>query len=134
VAEREEALLVEPPQAQAEEPEPKPDPAELAQLEAKLAELQDAQAAFARTQHELAARSDALSEREAEVANRERALEERADPKSTMDIEDLEARIRRLEQGGRTSPVAEQPTFSSGLRALQERGLRGRREPDEPLH
>ena len=49
------------------------------------------------------------------------------------DLEALEARIRRLEQGTR-DPEPEPQTFSSGLRALQERGLRSSRPPDEPLH
>ena len=46
-------------------------------------------------------------------------------------FEALEARIRRLEQRGHTTSEATQ-TFSAGLRALQQRGLRG--TPDEPLH
>jgi len=134
LAEREQALVVEAAPVPADEPQPTAHPVETARVEAKLAELRDAEAAFARTQHELAARSEALSEREAELAARERALEERAAPEATADIDALEARIRRLEQGKSQTRGTEQPTFSSGLRALQERGLRGRPEPDEPLH
>jgi Tfp pilus assembly protein FimV len=106
----------------------------LADVEEKLSELREAEKAFARTQHELAARSEALAEREAALAAREQALDEReAPPQSAADLEALEARIRRLEQGG--SGRVEQPqTFSAGLRALQSRGLRGGRDPDEPLH
>jgi len=49
------------------------------------------------------------------------------------DLEVLEARIRRLEQGGQ-GRTKEAQTFGAGLRALQERGLRGDRGPHEPLH
>ncbi|MEO5575314.1 MAG: hypothetical protein ABIR67_02915 [Gaiellaceae bacterium] len=114
-------------------PEAARDPDEFVQIEEKLAELGDAEQAFARTQHELAARSEALAEREAELTARERALAEREAPEPTPDLEALESRIRRLEQGGRGRP-AEQPTFSAGLRTLETRGLRGGRDPDEPLH
>jgi len=104
---------------------------ELAAVEAKLAELREAERAFARTHAELAARSDALAEREAAIAARERAVAA-AEAPPTPELEALEARIRRLEQGGKR-PEAEPQTFSAGLRALQERGLRGPAK-DEPLH
>ena len=109
-----------------------PRPDELAALEAQLAELRAAEHAFARTRAELAERSDALSEQEAALAARERAVAEKESP-ATPDLDALEARIRRLEQGGRKHE-AEPQTFSAGLRALQERGLRTSRSPDEPLH
>ena len=51
--------------AAAAEPTPEPSPDELARIEAKLAELHEAEKQFARTHAELAARSDALAEREA---------------------------------------------------------------------
>lgn len=110
-----------------------PPPDELERIEAKLTELREAEKAFLRTQQELAARSDALTEREAALAERERTLAAREAPPPSPDLELLEARIRRLEQGGQTR-AAEAQTFSSGLRALQARGLRGNRDPDEPLH
>ena len=110
-----------------------PPPDELERIEAKLAELREAEKAFLRTQQELAARSDTLTEREAALAERERTLAAREAPPPSPDLELLEARIRRLEQGGQTR-AAEAQTFSSGLRALQARGLRGNRDPDEPLH
>lgn len=114
---------------------PAPDSEDEDRIEERLTELREAEKAFARTQHELAARSEALSEQEAELATRERALAARETPEAKPDIEALEARIRRLEQGGGTSSLTEEPqTFSAGLRALQERGLRGGREPDPPLH
>ena len=71
---------------------------ELAAIEAKLAELGAAEEAFARTHAELAARSDALSEQEAALAARERAV---AAKEATPELDALEARIRRLEHGGR---------------------------------
>jgi hypothetical protein len=86
-----------------------------------------------RTQHELAARSDAITEQEAALAERERRLAAKEAPPASPDLEILEARIRRLEQGGRLR-TEEAQTFSAGLRALRERGLRSNREPDEPLH
>ena len=66
------------------------------------------------------------------MAARERAFTEKESP-ATPELEALDARIRRLEQGGR-KPEPEPQTFSAGLRALQERGLRAGRSPDEPLH
>ena len=99
-------------------------------IEAKLAELAAAEEAFARTHAELAGRSDALSEQEAALAARERAV---AAKESTPELDALDARISRLEQGGRKRGP-EPPSFSAGLRALEERGLRAGRAPDEPLH
>ncbi len=114
------------------EPEPAVSADELAAIEAKLAELGAAEQAFARTRAELAALSDALSERESELAVRERKLAvSEAPPAPGLDA--LEARIRRLEQGGRKREPETQ-TFSAGLRALQERGLRSGQPPEEPLH
>ena len=81
-------------------PEPAPPSDELEKVEAKLAELREAERAFVRTQHELAARSDALTEQEAALAERERKLAAKEAPPPSPDLEILEARIRRLEQGG----------------------------------
>ena len=119
---------------QAPEPQPGPEAADdvddrLAALEEKLEELREAERAFARTHAELAARSDALSEREAGVAARERAVALQEGPR-TPELEALEARVRRLEQSPR-GRAASTRTFSDGLRALERRGLR---EPNEPLH
>ena len=114
------------------EPEPAEASDELKRIEAKLAELRAAEQAFARTHAELALRSDALAEQEAELAARERALAAKEEPPAG-NLDALEARIRRLEQGGRKRE-AEPQTFSAGLRALQERGLRGGQTSDEPLH
>lgn len=113
-----------------DEPEPaRPEPSE--HLEARLAELRAAEQAFSRTQAELTARSDALALREEALAAAEQALSAK-EVSSGVDLEALESRIRRLE-GSRTRE-REPQTFSAGLRALQERGLRATRSPDEPLH
>jgi chromosome segregation ATPase len=106
------------------------DPAEReARIEARLAELQAAELEFVKTHAELAARSERLAEREQELADRERALSggngaDTHDRISPVDIEAIEARLRRLEQSGGVS-------FSEGLRALEQRGVRPR---NEPLH
>ena len=70
--------------------------------------------------------------RKPKLAARERALATKEGPPAG-NLDALEARIRRLEQGGRKRE-AEPQTFSAGLRALQERGLRGNQASDEPLH
>jgi hypothetical protein len=108
----------------------------LERMEVRLAELKEAELAFVRTQAELAARSDRLAEREQELAARERELGrlnggvpavDPADRVSVVDVESIEARLRRLESGRGQS-------FSAGVRSLQRRGVRGLREPDAPLH
>ena len=100
-----------------------------ARIEARLAELQAAELEFVKTHAELAARSERLAEREQELAARERVLSggngtDTHDRVSPVDIEAIEARLRRLEQSGGVS-------FSEGLRALEQRGVRSR---NEPLH
>ena len=76
---------------------------------------------FVKTHAELAARSERLAEREQELTERERALPggngiDTDDRVSPVDIEAIEARLRRLEQSGGG------PSFSDGLRALEQRG------------
>ena len=104
-----------------------------ARAEAKLEELRLAEQAFVKTRAELAAHSDALAERESRLVARERALEsQQAQP--APELEALEARIRRLEQGGRRKDESTQ-TFRAGLRALEHRGLRPPSDTrKEPLH
>jgi len=104
---------------------------ELARLEEKLEEVRAAEGAFARTHAELATRSDALAEREASLAARERAATAKEAP-AGEELAILEARIRRLEQGGRGRGASTQ-TFSDGLRSLERRGLKTA-GPDEHLH
>lgn len=111
--------------------------ARLQRIEARLAELKEAELAFVKTQAELAARSDRLSEREEEVAARERELgrsnggaSDLADRVSVVDVEAIEARLRRLE----AARTARGQSFSAGVRSLQQRGARPRGEPEAPLH
>ena len=100
-----------------------------ARIDSRLAELEAAELEFVKTHAELAARSERLAEREQELAARERVLPggngtDTHDRISPVDIEAIEARLRRLEQSGGVS-------FSEGLRALEQRGVRPR---NEPLH
>jgi DNA repair exonuclease SbcCD ATPase subunit len=105
------------------------DPEErLAQIEARLKALQEAEKAFARTQAELAAASDDLARREAELAERERSVEGGASGTpaaglSRAELADLEDRLRRLEQETRSATT--ERTFGDGLRRLEQKGLRG---------
>jgi DNA repair exonuclease SbcCD ATPase subunit len=106
------------------------DPEErLAQIEARLKGLQEAEKAFARTQAELAAASDDLARREAALAERERATEGGAAPgptgggMSSAELVDLEERLHRLEQETRQAAV--EGTFGDGLRTLERKGFRG---------
>jgi hypothetical protein len=106
-----------------------------ARIDERLAELEAAELQFVKTHAELAARSDRLAEREQELAARERALPggnggDTSDRLSIVDVEALEARLRRLEQSG----TRQGTTFSSGLRAMQERSARRRSGPEAPLH
>lgn len=109
----------------------------LARVETRLAELEEAELAFVRTQAELAARSDRLAEREQELATREReharangSAASPDDGPSLVDVEAIEARLRRLESG----TAGRGQSFSAGVRSLQQRGNRPRREPEAPLH
>lgn len=104
-------------------PPPEHDDDESEAIAALLAELHEAEEAFARTHAELARRSDELAEREAAVAARERTFTVQPVP-DAEEIEALEARIRLLERDGGRKRKAEPPSFSAGLRALEERGLR----------
>ena len=60
-------------------PAPEPDAERLAQIEARLAELRDAEKLFLRTRDELAARSEAVAARERLVSQKERELDDRED-------------------------------------------------------
>ena len=76
-----------------------------------------------KTHAELAARSERLAEREQELAARERVLPggngtDTHDRISPVDVEAIEARLRRLEQSGGGQ------SFSDGLRSLEQRGVR----------
>jgi len=110
-------------------PAPEPDAARLAQIEARLAELRDAEKLFLRTREELAARSEAVAARERLVAQKERELDDREDAKgqwAPRELTAMEARLRRLEQ--QQQPGEQTLGFSGGLRKLGEgtRSQRGR--------
>jgi hypothetical protein len=107
---------------------PEQDAARLAQIEARLAELRDAEKLFLRTREELADRSEAVAARERLVSQKERELDEREDGVgqwSNPELTEMEARLRRLEQG----QTGEQTMgFSGGLRKLQQGTARPQRE------
>ena len=108
---------------------PEQDEARLAQIEARLAELRDAERLFLRTRDELADRSEAVAARERLVAQKERELDDREDGVgrwASPELTEMEARLRRLEQG---QGSAEQTLgFSGGLRKLQEGTTRAQRD------
>ncbi len=100
--------------------EPGPDAARLTQIEARLAELRDAESLFLRTRDELAARSEAVAARERLVAQKERELDDREDAKgewAPRELTEMEARLSRLEQ---QQPGEQTLGFSGGLRKLQQ--------------
>ncbi len=100
------------------------DPEErLAQIEARLKALQEAEKAFARTQAELAARSDELTRREAEHAERSAAGEGGgpAPGLSRAELAELEDRLERLERETRDDSI--ERSFGDGLRRLERRGV-----------
>ena len=129
LAERERELELRAEQIAAREPahfrtppdrEPGPDAARLAQIEARLAELRDAESLFLRTRDELAARSEAVAARERLVAQKERELDDREDLKgewAPRELTEMEARLSRLEQ---QQPGEQTLGFSGGLRKLQQ--------------
>ena len=95
----------------------------LRQVEARLVELQEAEKAFARTQAELAAHSDDLARREAELLERRRAGAKMAGHDvDRAALDEFDERLRRLE---RETREAGESTFDGGLRTLEERGVRG---------
>jgi DNA repair exonuclease SbcCD ATPase subunit len=100
---------------------------EVARIEARLAELRDAERVFMRTQEELAARSEALSARERLVAERERDLDELERNAglgpTRSELSELESRLRRLEARGTLSNEDTQ-TFAAGLETLRRRGTK----------
>lgn len=98
-----------------------PDGVRLAQIEARLAELQTAEEAFLRTRRELAEHTDAISAREQLLAQRERELDEREDGWGGTDLHELESRLRRLETQRQTAQTG---SFSGGFRRLEQEGSR----------
>jgi len=96
----------------------------LAQIEARLAALQEAERAFARTQAELAAQSDDLARREAALVEQQRSGQTGGGDTglSRAELDELDERLRRLERETRD---ASERTFGDGLRKLERKGLRG---------
>ena len=106
-----------------------PDVERLAQIEARLAELRDAEKLFLRTRDELAARSEAVAARERLVAQKERELDDREDGVgqwASPGLSEMEARLRRLEQ--QQDPSEQTMGFSGGLRKLQQGTTRPQRD------
>ena len=104
--------------------------ARLAQIEARLAELREAEKLFLRTRDELAGRSEAVAARERLVAQKERELDDREDGMGEW------ARPGADRDGSAAAPAraAKQPGeqtlgFSGGLRKL-EQGTRARNAED----
>ena len=105
-----------------------PDAARLEQIEARLAELRDAEKLFLRTRDELAGRSEAVAARERLVAQKERELDDREDGVGQWagpELTEMEARLRRLEQ---QQPGEQTLGFSGGLRKLQQGTTRPQRD------
>ena len=110
-------------------PPAEPDAERLAQIEARLAELRDAEKLFLRTRDELAARSEAVAARERLVSQKERELDDREDGVgqwASAGLTEMEARLRRLEQ--QQDPSEQTMGFSGGLRKLQQGTTRPQRD------
>jgi hypothetical protein len=98
----------------------------LAQIEARLAALQEAEKAFARTQAELAEHSDDLARREATFLEQRRSVAKATGKDTALDraeLDELDERLRRLER--ETREASTKGTFDDGLRTLQQKGVRG---------
>jgi DNA repair exonuclease SbcCD ATPase subunit len=95
----------------------------LAHIEARLVALQEAEKAFARTQAELAALSEELAGREAELAEGERSRGVGTPITSKAELAEIDERLRRLERETRPAPA--ERGFGDSLRALEQNGLRG---------
>jgi hypothetical protein len=100
----------------------------LAEIEARLAELREAEKIFLKTQQELAARSEAVAARERLVAEREREVNGGEDGHAGLALSELEARLRRLERQQTDTETTR--TFSGGLSRLSREG--SRRPPAPP--
>lgn len=95
---------------------------QLARIDRRLQTLREAERAFARTQAELAARSEALAQLEAAVSERRLLLGMQTEPGwSKAEMDELDERIRRLERAGEEAAAS---TFGGGLRSLEQKGTR----------
>ena len=99
-----------------------------AHIEARLAELREAERVFARTQEELAGLSEAVAARERLVADRERELDELEDRAglgpTRSELTELESRLRRLESSDRAPSSEDTQSFAAGLETLRRRGTK----------
>jgi len=114
--------------APADEPPPEPGAERLAEIEARLEELREAEKMFLRTRDELAARSEAVAARERLVSQKERELDDQEDVAGNWnanELSEMEARLRRLEQ---QTPGEQTANFAGGLRKLQQ----GSKRPQRP--
>jgi DNA repair exonuclease SbcCD ATPase subunit len=94
-----------------------PDGERLARIEARLAELREAEKLFLRTQQELAARSEALAARERLVADVEREAGVHREAWGESELAELERRLRRLESERGASESTQ--TFAGGFSKLR---------------
>ena len=94
----------------------------LAEIEKRLAALQEAEKAFVRTRAELAARSDDLDRRAALLEERLRTGTG-GGMLSGAELAEIDERLRRLER--ETREASTERGFGADLRALESKGLRG---------
>ena len=90
----------------------------LAHIEARLAELREAEQLFLRTQQELAGRSEALTARERLVAELEREVGASREDWGGHELAELERRLRKLETERSGVPETTQ-TFSGGFSRMR---------------
>jgi chromosome segregation ATPase len=103
--------------AKREEAARDPDEERLARIEARIAELREAEKLFLRTQQELAERSEALAARERLVADVEREAGVHRDAWGESELAELERRLRRLEAEQSASQSTQ--TFAGGFSKLR---------------
>ena len=108
-----------------------PDEERLARIEARLAELREAEKLFLRTQQELAERSEALAARERLVADVEREAGVRREAWGEAELAELERRLRRLESDRSASQSTQ--TFAGGFSKLRRSSTASTSSPRPPL-
>jgi DNA repair exonuclease SbcCD ATPase subunit len=117
--------------AKREEEARDPDGDRLARIEARLAELREAEKLFLRTQQELAERSEALAARERLVADVEREAGVHREAWGETELAELERRLRRLES--ERGPSQSTQTFAGGFSKLRRSGTASTSTPRPPL-
>jgi DNA repair exonuclease SbcCD ATPase subunit len=108
-----------------------PDEERLARIEARLAELREAEKLFLRTQQELAERSETLAARERLVADVEREAGVHRDAWGESELAELERRLRRLEAERSASQSTQ--TFAGGFSKLRRSATASTSSPRPPL-